>query len=93
MPNDVHDHYEQLASDYDDFWVYGADYIPWMSRQISKALHLNPSDRIADVYCGTGLFTREVVRQVRPADPLLCVAPSAGMLRQLRQPDPPPNVN
>ncbi|MBX7551156.1 class I SAM-dependent methyltransferase [Streptomyces sp. tea 10] len=85
---DVHGHYEELAAEYDEHWVYGPHYIPWMSGRIAEALRLAPMDRIADVGSGTGLFAREVANQVQPHHPILCVDPSAAMLSQLGTPPP-----
>lgn len=86
---DVRGHYEGLAAEYDEHWVYGPDYIPWMSGRISEALRLSPTNRIADIGSGTGLFAREVARQLQPRHPILCVDPSEKMLRQLGTPPPP----
>ncbi|EST34688.1 hypothetical protein N566_18260 [Streptomycetaceae bacterium MP113-05] len=72
-----------LADEYDEHWVYGSDYVPWMSARIAEALSLSSSDRIVDIGCGTGLFAREVERLVRPARPIVCADPSEPMLRQL----------
>ncbi|MEU7967362.1 methyltransferase [Streptomyces sp. NPDC049097] len=83
---DVQGHYEELAAEYDEHWVYGPDYVPWMSGRIAQALELDPMDRIADVGCGTGLFAREVAKQLKPRHPILCVDPSEAMLRQLGAP-------
>ncbi|GGK11194.1 hypothetical protein GCM10011583_49140 [Streptomyces camponoticapitis] len=85
---DVRGHYEDLAAEYDEHWVYGPDYVPWMSARIMEALRLSSKDRIADVGCGTGLFAREVARSVQPRHPILCVDPSEAMLRQIGTPAP-----
>ncbi|MFD4258315.1 class I SAM-dependent methyltransferase [Streptomyces sp. NPDC058534] len=82
-------HYDGLAAKYDEHWVYGPEYVPWMSGRICEALRLSPADRIADIGSGTGLFTREVARHLRPAHPILCVDPSRAMLRELGTPPPP----
>ncbi|MFE2316251.1 class I SAM-dependent methyltransferase [Streptomyces sp. NPDC059441] len=82
-------HYEELAAEYDEHWVYGPDYVPWMAGRIAEALRLSPADRIADIGSGTGLFAREVVRALQPSHPILCVDPSEAMLRQLGTPSPP----
>lgn len=86
---DVRGHYDGLAAEYDEHWVYGPEYVPWMTGQISEALSLVPADRIADIGSGTGLFAREVARRLRPSRPMLCVDPSAAMLRELGTPPPP----
>ncbi|QHA07816.1 methyltransferase domain-containing protein [Streptomyces broussonetiae] len=85
---DVHGHYEELAAEYDEHWIYGQHYVPWMSGQIAESLRLAPTDRIADIGSGTGLFAREVAKQLQPRQPVLCVDPSEAMLRQLGTPPP-----
>ncbi|MFA3872237.1 class I SAM-dependent methyltransferase [Streptomyces sp. MMCC 100] len=82
-------HYDGLAAEYDEHWVYGPEYVPWMSGQIAEALRLGPADRIADIGSGTGLFARELASQVQPSRPILCVDPSEAMLRGLGTPPPP----
>ncbi|MDO0911130.1 hypothetical protein QQM39_09770 [Streptomyces sp. DT2A-34] len=83
---DVRGHYEGLAAEYDEHWVYGPDYVPWMSSRIAEALRLGPMDRIADIGSGTGLFAGEVAQQLQPRHPILCVDPSEAMLGQLGAP-------
>ncbi|MFE1914471.1 class I SAM-dependent methyltransferase [Streptomyces anandii] len=51
----MRDHYDGLAAEYDEHWVYGPEYIPWLSGRIAEALVLAPTDRIADIGSGTGL--------------------------------------
>ncbi|WP_346094011.1 class I SAM-dependent methyltransferase [Streptomyces olivaceiscleroticus] len=82
----VRGHYEELAAEYDEHWVYGPDYVSWMSARIIDALHLSPTARIADIGAGTCLFAKEVARQLGPHHPILCVDPSEAMLRQLGTP-------
>ncbi|WP_318212991.1 class I SAM-dependent methyltransferase [Streptomyces sp. SCL15-6] len=86
---DARGHYDGLAAEYDEHWVYGPEYVPWMSGRIADTLRLNPADRIADIGSGTGLFAREVARQLRPSRPIVCVDPSEAMLRGLGTPPPP----
>ncbi|ARP72343.1 class I SAM-dependent methyltransferase [Streptomyces pluripotens] len=85
---DVRGHYDELAAEYDEYWIYGPHYVPWMSSRIAEALRLAPRDRIADVGSGTGLFASEVANQLRPRHPILCVDPSEAMLSQLGTPPP-----
>ncbi|WP_307852076.1 methyltransferase domain-containing protein [Streptomyces sp. b94] len=82
-------HYDGLAAEYDEHWIYEPGYVPWMSGQIAGALRLGPADRIADIGSGTGLFAKEVARQLRPSHPILCVDPSEAMLSGLGAPPPP----
>ncbi|MFD8261909.1 class I SAM-dependent methyltransferase [Streptomyces griseoluteus] len=81
----MQEHYEELAAEYDEHCVYGPDYVPWMASRIAEALRLGPTDRIADIGCGRGLFAREVVPLRHP---ILDVDPSEAMLSQLGAPPP-----
>jgi len=80
-------HYERLAADYDRNWAYGDTFLDWMTAEIVAAASITPPDRIADLGCGTGLFTRRMLASVQPAEPILCIDPSPAMLAQL--PDDP----
>ncbi|MGQ4402348.1 class I SAM-dependent methyltransferase [Streptomyces hayashii] len=59
-----------------------------MSGRIAEALRLGPTDRIADIGSGTGLFAREVAEQLQPRHPIPCIDPSEAMLGQLGTPPP-----
>ncbi|MFD6323782.1 class I SAM-dependent methyltransferase [Streptomyces sp. NPDC058442] len=89
MERDVRGHYDGLAAEYDEHWVYDAEYVPWMSRRIAEALRIESTDRIADIGSGTGLFARELASQSGLNHPVLCVDPSEAMLRRLGTPPPP----
>ncbi|MFD7505355.1 class I SAM-dependent methyltransferase [Streptomyces sp. NPDC059850] len=77
------EHYQNLASTYDDNWVYSPAFVGWMSERIASALELSANDRMADIGCGTGLFAGGIAEALRPHQPVLCVDPSAAMLDQL----------
>ncbi|MFI0218814.1 class I SAM-dependent methyltransferase [Streptomyces lydicus] len=85
---DVQGHYERLAADYDEHWTYGPHHTTWMSARIAESLHLSSADRIADIGCGTGMFAREVARNINPQHAILCVDPSRAMLHQIGTPPP-----
>lgn len=76
-------HYERLAGSYDQNWTYNDAFLDWMAGEMADALALTSRDRIADVGCGTGLYTRRILDRVRPTAPILCVDPSEAMLSQL----------
>ncbi|MEU2720713.1 class I SAM-dependent methyltransferase [Streptomyces smyrnaeus] len=83
MRRDMGEHYENLASAYDDNWAYSPAFVGWMSEQIASALELSADDRMADIGCGTGLFAAGIAEALRPHRPLVCVDPSEAMLDQL----------
>ncbi|HEY2196014.1 MAG TPA: class I SAM-dependent methyltransferase [Actinomycetospora sp.] len=83
MSEQTAQHYARLASTYDELWTYDPDHIRQFSRAMIDALRLIPSDAIADIGCGTGLYTRALCEDLRPARPVLCVDPTPAMLDQL----------
>ncbi|MEW2526472.1 methyltransferase [Streptomyces sp. NPDC047071] len=85
---DVHEHYKEVAADYDKHWNYRPGYVEWMSTRLTETLSLSTTDRMADVGCGTGLFAREIARAVSPEQPILCIDPSRAMLHAMGEPPP-----
>ncbi len=76
-------HYGRLATDYDNNWTYSQTYIEEFARKLKKSIDLHTYDRIADIGCGTGLYTAEIHRQVKPEHPILCIDPSSEMLAEI----------
>ena len=83
MSDQTVEHYERVAATYDEHWTYDPDYIRRFSRAMIDALRLIPTDVIADVGCGTGLYTRQLAADLRPSRPILCVDPVRAMLDQV----------
>ena len=83
MTDQTAEHYQRVAASYDDLWTYDPDYVRQFSRAMTDALRLIPSDAIADVGCGTGLYTRQLCADLRPTRPILCVDPAPAMLDRL----------
>jgi trans-aconitate methyltransferase len=77
------EHYERLADTYNEHWTYNPDYVRGFSHAMTDVLRLTRSDAIADIGCGTGLYTRQIYEDVRPTRPILCVDPVQAMLSQL----------
>jgi 2-polyprenyl-3-methyl-5-hydroxy-6-metoxy-1,4-benzoquinol methylase len=80
MEDRTSSHYERLAEDYNDNWVYNPGFIEWMTRHILDRLNIRPGDRSADIGCGTGLYSKALAERTSQ---VLCIDPSAGMLEQL----------
>ncbi len=83
IPPDSAEHYERLAATYDQHWAHTESFVAWMTKRIIGSLTLQPHDRIIDVGCGTGLYSRRIVELVRPENCILCVDSSAAMLGHL----------
>lgn len=77
-------HYERLASSYNRHWTYDPVHIDWMARRLAEHAALRPGDTVADIGCGTGLYSRELARV---SGHVLCADPSEAMLSQV--PDEP----
>ncbi|MCD2185867.1 class I SAM-dependent methyltransferase [Actinomycetospora soli] len=83
MTGQIADHYGRLAATYDDHWTHDPEYVRGVVRAMSGALRLHPGDAIADVGCGTGLYTRQLADDVAPLRPIVCVDPTPAMLDQV----------
>ena len=77
------EHYERVADSYNAHWTYDPDYVRRFAQAMADALRLTSTDAIADIGCGTGLYTRELGEYVRPTRPILCIDPVPAMLDQL----------
>jgi SAM-dependent methyltransferase len=77
-------HYNRLAASYDENWAYSPVYIAWMTRNILDRAAIRPGQVIADIGCGTGLYSRELAAA---GATVICADPSPAMLDQL--PDDP----
>ena len=81
MSGDVtRNHYDRLAATFDQNWAYSQQFVAWMTRCILRRLQISKGDLVADVGCGTGLYSRGLARR---AAAVICVEPSAAMLAQV----------
>lgn len=73
-------HYDRLAASYDQNWAYSPAYIAWMTRCILDRAAIVPGQVVADIGCGTGLYSRQLAAAGATT---ICVDPSQAMLDQL----------
>jgi 2-polyprenyl-3-methyl-5-hydroxy-6-metoxy-1,4-benzoquinol methylase len=73
-------HYDRLAATYDDNWAYSPEFVKWMTGCIVRRLRIKSGDLVADIGCGTGLYSRGLAER---AATVVCVEPSAAMLAQV----------
>jgi len=78
--NVTRDHYDRLAATYDENWAHSPEFVEWMTGCIRQRLQITGDALVADIGCGTGLFTRELARH---AAAVVCAEPSAAMLAQV----------
>jgi 2-polyprenyl-3-methyl-5-hydroxy-6-metoxy-1,4-benzoquinol methylase len=73
-------HYSRLAASYDDNWAYNPAHIAWMTSRILDHAAIAPGQAVADIGCGTGLYSRGLTEA---ASTVTCADPSQAMLDQL----------
>jgi SAM-dependent methyltransferase len=72
-------HYQRLAARYNDNWAYNPAHITWMTSRILEHAAIAPGQTVADIGCGTGLYSRGLAA----ASTVICADPSQAMLDQL----------
>ena len=81
MGGDVaREHYARLAASYDENYAYSPAFVEWVSGCILRRLRPGPSDVVADIGCGTGLYARGLAEH---AAAVVCVDASQAMLAQI----------
>ena len=72
--------YDKVADAYDDLWSRN---VREPNAKLTRALALKPGERVADLACGTGLFTVAMAKAVAPGE-VVGVDVSEGMLAAAR---------
>lgn len=57
-------HYRNLADDYDEFLHYSDDFVRTLTAKMIDYLDLHEEDRLADVGCGTGIYSLDILEQI-----------------------------
>ena len=83
MNQRIKNHYSNIAHNYDELWTYNPDFIKFVAKNIIEKLDLQVNDRLVDLGCGTGLFTKAISEQIQLKLPILCVDSSSEMLEQI----------
>jgi ubiquinone/menaquinone biosynthesis C-methylase UbiE len=73
--------YDRVAEDYDDLWT---PRVLGPNARLTRDLHLKKGERLADLACGTGVYTLEMCRLVQPGE-VVGVDYSQGMLATARE--------
>lgn len=77
---DAAGHYARLAATYNQYWMYDRSHIEWMTRRIVEHAAIQAGDVVADIGCGTGLYSHGLAAA---AGQVICVDPSRAMLSQV----------
>lgn len=73
--------YDRVADGYDDLWSRN---VSGPNARLTRGLALQRGERVADLACGTGLYTLEMARLVQPGE-VVGVDYSEGMLATARE--------
>ncbi|NER97468.1 MAG: class I SAM-dependent methyltransferase, partial [Symploca sp. SIO1B1] len=76
-------HYTNIANIYDNLWSYSPEYIKFTTQKIIEHLHLISTDTLVDIGCGTGIYSKEILKHIQLQQPIICVDPSAEMLEKI----------
>ncbi len=76
-------HYRRLADNYDEFLYYSPEFVRALTKRMIEKLQLAPSDTMADVGCGTGMYSIDILKQMPLENPVIGVDPYREMLAQI----------
>lgn len=76
-------HYRRLADNYDQFLYYSSEFVRALTTRMIEKLQLQPTDVLADVGCGTGMYSADILKQVPLENPIIGVDPYREMLAQI----------
>src|SRR6266567_9452606 len=78
----MRNHYDRLAATFEQNWAYSPEFVDWMTGCLQRRLRIGDGDVVADIGCGTGLYSRGLAVH---AAAVVGVEPSAPMLAQARR--------
>jgi ubiquinone/menaquinone biosynthesis C-methylase UbiE len=76
-------HYRRLADNYDQFLYYSPAFVRALTTRMIEHLKLETTDILADVGCGTGMYSIDILKQVPLENPVIGVDPYREMLAQI----------
>ncbi len=82
--NVILEHYTRLADGYDDFLVYSDEFVRTHSRKMIDKLRLTEHSILVDLGGGTGIFCKDILKQVPLRHKVLLVDPFQQMLDKAR---------
>lgn len=86
MSEIIQNHYQNLASKYDNLWFYSEDFVRFITEKIIEHLRLSIADTLVDLGCGTGIYAKEINNQIPLQNAIICVDFSDKMLEQIPNP-------
>lgn len=81
-------HYTRLAEKYDDFLYYSPDFIRSLTTKMIEKLQLREADLFVDLGCGTGMYSIDILKQLKLQNSVIAVDPFAEMLSKIPEDAP-----
>lgn len=73
-------HYNRLSENYDDFLFYSPEFVRCLSEKMVEHLRLEEDDVLVDLGGGTGMYSKDILEQVKLRHPVVVVDPFKEML-------------
>ena len=83
MQKVIDKHYSRLAKNYDEFLYYSPKFVRALTAKMIDKLRLTETDILADIGCGTGMYSLDVLKQVPLREDIIGVDPYQEMLAQI----------
>ena len=83
MQQVIDKHYRRLAKEYDEFLYYSPRFVRALTAKMIEKLRLSETDVLADIGCGTGMYSLDVLKQVSLKAKIIGVDPCHEMLAQI----------
>jgi trans-aconitate methyltransferase len=76
-------HYTRLAQKYDDFLYYSPDFIRCLTTKMIEKLRLREEDVLVGLGCGKGMYSLDILKQIKLQNAIIAVDPYAEMLNKI----------
>ena len=83
--NNTNEHYDNLANNYDELWFYSEGYVNKLTNEIIKIIDLSVDDKFVDLGCGTGIYSKSILKEIDLKKKSICSDISKKMIEQAKK--------
>lgn len=80
----IDEHYTRLGENYDEYLYYSDDFVRRLTSKMIEDLDLSPDDVLVDLGGGTGMYSKDIIKQQPLENPVILVDPFEEMLAHAR---------
>ena len=77
-------HYDNIAQDFDDNWMFSNEYRNWYTEKIINFLDIKSNDIMIDIGCGTGIFSKKIIENSSLKE-IICIENSSSMCKKAQK--------